>query len=215
MLKQKGIYLLLIAVIGLLLVFSLILRFSDFRMSNFFGEKEEELEVIDSNAILVEGEDFNVTAEEFLDYKENLCLVHQLNSIKMDISDEEILNRIIENKLLLQFADEQGVTVAESDVLNYAEQTKEAFEKDVSPELSELYISLAEELDVSPEEYFTHPEVLQQYEEVVKANKLIEIMTLNGEINESVSIEQFKSNLKDEKANTFEVRQGMLDQLAE
>ncbi|MBM7541745.1 SurA N-terminal domain-containing protein [Amphibacillus cookii] len=202
MFNAKRMHLLLIISLGLLLIFSLLIR-----PNHFFEEKEKKIELVDSKAILVEGDDFTVTEAEYMDYKENIKRVHKLNGVEFDLTDEEILDDVIENKLLLQDAREKGVEVTKDEVLAYAEQTKEAFEQNATPELEQTHISLAEELNVSPADYFTHPDVLKQYEDVIKLNKLAEKISVESELNSPDSLDHYIEELKESKADTYKINE--------
>lgn len=203
--KKNRLLLLLSSGFILLVLFTPVALSNDFGINEFFTKKEKILELMDPSTILVQGEKFTITEGEYVDYKENLKMVYQLNGNSFDITDEEVMDRIIENKLLLQIADEQGITVTKDDVQEYALQTKEAFEQNVSSELNQIHLELAKQLSVSPEDYFTHPDVLKQYEEIVKLNKLVDNMVLEGKINDDYSISEFVQDIKVEYKDTYNI----------
>lgn len=211
--KTKKIIILFSGLFILLVILAPMALADDFGIGNFSGEKEQKLEVVNSSDVLVQGEYFTITQEEFVDQKENLKMIYALNDISLDVSNEEVIDQIIENKLLLQVSDEQGIEVTKDDVQEYALQTRKAFEEEnISKELKQIHLELAKQLNVSPEEYFTHPDVLKQYEDVVKINKLVDHMVLEGTLNEKHSLSDFVQDLRIENKDTLKINEQALEQ---
>lgn len=211
--KTKKIIILFSGLFILLVILAPMALADDFGIGNFFGEKEQKLEAVNSSDVLVQGEYFTITQEEFVDQKENLKMIYALNDISLDVSNEEVIDQIIENKLLLKVSDEQGIEVTKDDVQEYALQTRKAFEEEnISKELKQIHLELAKQLNVSPEEYFTHPDVLKQYEDVVKINKLVDHMVLEGTLNEKHSLSDFVQDLRIENKDTLKINEQALEQ---
>lgn len=211
--KTKKIIILFSGLFILLVILAPMALADDFGIGNFSGEKEQKLEAVNSSDVLVQGEYFTITQEEFVDQKENLKMIYALNDISLDVSNEEVIDQIIENKLLLKVSDEQGIEVTKDDVQEYALQTRKAFEEEnISKELKQIHLELAKQLNVSPEEYFTHPDVLKQYEDVVKINKLVDHMVLEGTLNEKHSLSDFVQDLRIENKDTLKINEQALEQ---
>ncbi|MCZ0704395.1 hypothetical protein J2T56_002789 [Natronobacillus azotifigens] len=211
--KTKKIIILFSGLFFLLVILAPMALADDFGIGNFFSEKEQKLEGVNSSDVLVKGENFTITQEEFVDHKENLKMIYELNDISLDVSNEEVIDQIVENKLLLKVSDEQGIEVTKNDVQEYALQTRKAFEEEnISKELKQIHLELAKQLNVSPEEYFTHPDVLKQYEDVVKINKLVDHMELEGTLNDKYSLSDFVHDLKVENKDTLNINKQALEQ---
>lgn len=166
---MRKLKLIVVGSLFLLILFTgtLTLANTDNPISDFFEQKNEKLKTMEENEILVEGENFTITTKEYMELKENMSLVHELNGGSNSDSSvnkpQDLLNRLIERKLILQFAAEENLKVTDDEVMEYALQTKEAMKQNSTPELEAIQVELAKSLDIAPEEYFTHPEILEQY----------------------------------------------------
>lgn len=205
---KKRNLLLISSVIVVFVIMAPLALANDFDIEKFFIDKETKLESIDASIILVQGESFTITVREFVDHKANLEIIYDINSMSSDVTNEEVIDQMLENKLLLRMADEQGVEASAAEVQEYALQTKKAFQENT--ELNQINLELAKQLNVSPEDYFTHPNVLKQYEEVVKINNLVTIMALEGEINDDYTINEFVEDIKAKDKDTFKVDKQVL-----
>lgn len=188
----------------LILTGTLTLANTDNSISDFFEQKNKKLEKIDENEILVEGENFTITTKEYIELKENLSLVNELNGVSYSVSStnksEDIMNRLIERKLILQFAAEENLKVTDDEVMEYALQTEEARRQNSTPELEAILAELAKSLDITPEEYFTHPVVLEQYRDFLLINKVIDSLYEQNKINHNeYTFEDFKADLRESK----------------
>lgn len=172
---------------------------------------EEEVDQLQDDNILVQGEDFKITKKDFVDYKENLAFIHKQNDTPFSFQSEEIINEMVEKKLLYSYAKEADIEVTEEEIREYALQTKEAFEDNATPELDRIHAELAKRLNVAPEAYFTHPDVLKQYEEVVAVGKLVERLFSEGKLNDGFTLEDFKKELRESSRTAIQVNGDVWD----
>ncbi|MCT6923334.1 hypothetical protein [Metasolibacillus sp.] len=91
-----------------------------------------------------------------------LALVHELNRLEFHLTDEELLNHMLEQWLLQQIANESNMQVSDDEVMDYALQTKMGFRQTYSPQMQEIIELLAEKYNVSIDDYFTHSDILAQ-----------------------------------------------------
>lgn len=186
---------------------------SDFGVREFFEGKEEKVNAFDASLVLAEGKTFVITAREFVDYKENVKLISQLNNEKFNLPNEELLARMLETRLLIQFADEQGIQVSSKEVYDYAMQTKEGYQQNDSPQLEEIQKALARKYNVSTDDYFTHPDVLKQYENIVKVDKLMNQMALEGKITDDYTVDTFVADINKQYTSAVHINYELLNKI--
>lgn len=164
----------------------------------------------ETSIVVVESNHFVITQQQYMDYKDNLRFVHQMNEIPFNLTDEAIINRMIEREVLIQYAINQKIVVTKDEVEAYALQTKEAIKQSEMPEVHKIHLKLAEKLNVSPEDYFTHPEVLQQYEDQFMFDKVVNQLTAEGTVNDTYTISSFVEELKKEDRYSASINQQAL-----
>lgn len=125
-------------------------------------------------------------------------MIAELNAVSARLSADEMIEQMIEQKILVQHANNLGINVSEKEIVEYAEQTKEAAEQNESPELKEIQEALAKKYHVSPEEYFFHPDVLKEYKKLLKINKLFHEMT-------DENIQKFIQTIKQQYKDTYKI----------
>lgn len=175
-----------------------------------FADKQKKLGLIKEEIIIAEGKleelDVKITNKEFVEFKENLRMVHNVNKVPFKIDDEEIVNEMINDKLFVNDAKTKNITVTKEEVLEYAMQTKKAYDENTIPELKQMLTEMANQLNVSESDYFTHPDVLKKYEEFLITNKLIEILVQEGEIDEEgKTIDKYASKLKEKNKGKVKI----------
>ena len=181
---------------------------TNFQFNDLITEKESKL-LEATDEVIIESNEFEITNSEFIEFKENLKITNELNKTDITYSDTEILNELIKNELTDSYIESQNIYVSDEEVLEYANQTKEAFENSSVPELRDLHLALAAELDVAPEDYFTHPTILEEYRKIVAGEKLTEEMFEEGILTDAFSAEDFIENLYDESEPYLEINQSL------
>ena len=183
---------------------------SSFVLSNyisipeFFQTKEKRLAQIDPSVIVVESDKFSISLKQFIDYKENTLLIHEVNNYPYTLTDLDVLNRMIENELLLAEAKKAGITVTSEEVETHISEVQSALEVTNDPILNELTDQLAKALNVSVDDYYEHPETIAKYEAVVMTNKFVEKLYVDGVLNDQYNIEQYKVDLRmSHKSNLY------------
>lgn len=146
---------------------------------------------VDSN-IVVQANNFTITREEFVTYKENLKIGHKLSHIPFNLKDKEIINRMIDRELLLHYAKNHH-SVSKAEVQEYALQTEEAVKESESSEIRQLHEKLAVQLGIQPADYFMHPSVLKEYKNTLLMEKAVNQLYIDG-----VHIDEFVDKLRDE-----------------
>lgn len=71
---------------------SLVLANSENIINHFFKEKKLKLEEVNKNDIVVESKDFKISKKEYVEFKENLSLVHKINDIPFNLSSKQIID---------------------------------------------------------------------------------------------------------------------------
>lgn len=158
----------------LLLLFTPAVLSNYFSIADFFQEKELKLSEIDESIVLVDGGSFTITLKQFVEQKENMRLVNALNNRGNSPSDEEIIDGLINGEIELIGVKARGLHVSEQEILDYAMQTKEAFVNNENQDLNEIWTAMSANLNVSIDDYFTHPTTLKQYENLLLTQKLVE-----------------------------------------
>lgn len=195
----------------LVLITSVALSNNDFGVSQFFETKQQKLDQLKNPSnILVKSEKFEISLKDYVDYKENLAFVHEINNMDFNLKDEEIIQRMVDNKLLLDFATNRKVKVTEDEVKEYALQTKTALEQSASPEMHAIHEELAKNLSVGLDEYFTHPEVLKNYKEILMIEKAVNELEIEGKLNDQYEVKDFIQDLRKENKGSVKVSEQLL-----
>ena len=158
----------------LLLLFTPAVLSNYFSIADFFQEKELKLSEIDESIVLVDGGSFTITLKQFVEQKENMRLVNALNNRGNSPSDEEIIDGLINGEIEQIGVKARGLHVSEQEILDYAMQTKEAFVNNENQDLNKIWTAMSANLNVSIDDYFTHPTTLKQYENLLLTQKLVE-----------------------------------------
>ncbi|MFT0139411.1 hypothetical protein ACEK07_32495 [Alcanivoracaceae bacterium MT1] len=181
-------------------------------IESFVKNKKENLEALENRKDIVisgviEGNEFSITKEDYEIYKENIKFVHKMNKLDFIEDIDTLTEQMIQQEVLLAYAKNQGISVSADEILEYAEQTKKFFnDLDKSDEMSQLHEELAKEKNVSREDYFTHPDVLKGYEEMLIVGKLVEQLIEEGEVDfENKTLESFVSKIKEKNNGKIKV----------
>ena len=195
--KKKKVWLLSSVAVLFLAIFSSSLVFSDYiSISDFFKSKEEKLAQIDEAELVVQSDAFTISLKQFVDYKENILLIHELNNFPYTLTDEDLINRMIENELLYVEAKKAQISVEKEEVESYISQVKLALAEANDPIQNEIEAQLAKALNIEVTEYYTHPVTFAKYERVLLEEKFVQKLYVNGELNEQYNIEQYKKDLR-------------------
>lgn len=199
----------IVGIVGVFLILCATYTFannSNFEISDFFKEKESKVEKTSEGSMVVISDEFNITEREYVDYEENIKLIHKTNNIPFLQTEEDIVEQMINKKLLQHYAKSQKIEVTDEEIMNYAIQTKKAFENTSDPVMNELLIGLANSLNVSKEKYFTHPKTLKNYKNVLMVEKAVEQLYEQGIVDdEKYTIDQFTKDLRKEKQDNIHV----------
>lgn len=211
--KRKASFIIGSFLLVLMLGSSLVIASSENIISDFFKEKNLKLEDVNGNDIIVESKDFKILKKEYVDFKENLSLVEKINGVPLNLSSEQIIEQMIENKLLSQSAKKSNTIVTDSEIMDYALQTKKAVEQSDVSAIHDIHAALANDLNVSLNEYFTHPDVLKQYENVVLIDKYVNKLYEQEVLDENRTIEDFTKKLMEENQDFIDINQSMIQEI--
>lgn len=204
--KKKKYWLISSVAVLFLIIFSSSFVFSDYiSISDFFKSKEEKLAQIDEAELVVESDAFTISLKQFVDYKENTLLIHELNNYPYTLTDEDLINRMIENELLYLEAKKAGITVEKEEVESYIAQVKLALEETNDPIQNEIDAQLAKALNIDVTEYYTHPVTFAKYERAVLEQKFVQSLYVNGELNEQYDVENYKKDLRLANENDIKI----------
>ena len=179
-------------------------------MRDMIEYRQQDTGAVDSSAVVVESNHFVITHRQYMDYKESLMFIHQMNEIPFILTDEEIINRMIEREVLIQYARNQQFVVTKDEIEAYALQTKEAVEQSEMADIHKIHLDLAKKLNVSLENYFTHPKVLKEYENILMTNQVIDQLIDEGTLTETFTIANFAEELRKEDRYSTSINQQAL-----
>lgn len=207
---MKNLKLGVLVVIGCILVLSASIAFANLNIDigHFFKEKENKLTNINEGTVVISSDEFTITLKEYIDYRENIKLIHTLNNIPFTKTPEELVNNLINNRLFLQYAKKQNIEVTDEEVMEYAMQTKKVFSENQSPEFDELLKGLANSLGVSEEDYFTHPKTLENYRNLLLTQKAAEQLYEEGTLEDNgdnSALNEFIEGLRKEGSGNIHI----------
>lgn len=181
-------------------------------ISDFFVKTSQQVEKAQGITI-VDGESFTISERDFVQYKRNVQLVHEINGLDIAQTNDQLIEDMIKRKLLLQYAKKQNITISDQEVKNYALQQQELFSNLDDPNFNAIKIELAKALDVSEEEYWTHPRTLKNYKEWLTIEKLITELYNSEQLNDDRTDENFKEELWIEAKNDISIKKEILDNM--
>ena len=179
-------------------------------ISDFFDSKDQKVSAIDDSIVVVDSDMFTITLKELVDYKENVLLTHELNNIPFVLTDMELLDRLIENELVLYEAKSYGIVATAQEVNEQAQQTKQAMAESNDPIMTQINEELAKRLGVTADEYFTHPNTLTQYELLLTSNKFFMELYSEEILNDQYTPEQYKADLHEKYSDKIKVYKDVL-----
>ena len=77
-------------------------------------------------------------------------------------------------------------------------------------DIQKIHHDSAGKLNVSLEDYFTHPEVLKEYEHQLMIDKIVNQLTTEGKLNDTYTISNFVEELKKENRYSTSINQRAL-----
>lgn len=140
---------------------------------------------------VVTSKDFTISRQAFEEYKANVQRVSTSNQQQFDMTDEELVQQMIERQTLLTVAKKRGIHPTDDEVLAYAKQSQQAFEAQATAQMKAMHQEAAEKLGVTKAAYFTHPSVLKQYNEVLTLDALISQLTAEGVITKEQTLAHY------------------------
>jgi hypothetical protein len=181
-------------------------------ISDFFAKTSQQVENAQEITI-VDGKSFTISEREFVQYKRNVLLVHEMNGIDFIQTNDQLIKDMIKRKLLLQYAKKQNVTISDQEVEEYALQQQELFSNLDDPDFNAIKTELAKAIKVSEEEYWTHPKTLKNYEEWLTIEKLITELYNSEQLNDERTDEDFKEELWKKEKSQISIKNEILDNI--
>ena len=194
---KKKKYLLLSSVAVLFLaIFGSSLAFSNYiSIPDFFKSKEEKLLQIDENEFIVQSEEFTISLKQFVEYKENILLIHELNNFPYSLTDADLVNQMIKDELLYMEAKKANISIDKEDVENYISELRLGLAELNDPIQNEIEAQLAKSLQVNLDEYYKHPVTLAKYERLLTEDEFVQTLYERGILNDQYTIEMYENDL--------------------
>lgn len=181
--------------------------------------KERKSETLNKDGViaLVENTSIEITKEDFIEQEKSLEIMYDINNEEVNLTSAEIVDAILEDELLYEAAVEAGITITDKEIMDYALQTKEAYSQEdltnKGQKIIKVQEALANELGVRPDEYFTHPKVLEQYKKELISAKYIETLSENGNLKNNETIDKVHEDLLDKYQKNIKINQKEIDSL--
>lgn len=163
-----------------------------------------------SSANVAESPRFNITEKEFVQFKSNVEMISALNGISFKQTNMEILKSMVIRKLVLQTAIDEGITATDQEVRDYALKQKALFD-DNNTQFKELRDELIKASGYTQEQYWTSPELLQNYKEWLIANKFIDSLYAEKKLTNQYTYKDYSEELWNQAKDGIKINQTILN----
>ncbi|MBP1996975.1 SurA N-terminal domain-containing protein [Paenibacillus eucommiae] len=150
---------------------------SNGKIKNFFDEiiNKTDISKTDGEFIVAEIPDKNIhiTRNQFVNLKANLEFMEKTSESDFNLTDEDIIKRLIIEELLVVHADELGLVVTDQDIEKEISNVKEALKSEPGDMVS-IHENLVRKSGLDENSYWESAEIKEQYKRLVLSYKIIE-----------------------------------------
>ena len=167
-------------------------------------------------AVLVQGDGFQIDAKQFVFYKSNLEMIAQLeNQPKIVLSDDQIIDNLIIEELTAQYAKQQGITASAQEISDEISKERAALHdpKNVDPKNGNTKNKIVFEImknriritGLTEDQFWQSAEIRGSYERAILIGKLYVKLQSEGKIKSMQDFQTFKSNLLEQNRSKVKI----------
>jgi hypothetical protein len=173
--------------------------FNEIKQKMLYHEK-------DNNNIIATVNGSKILVKDFVFYKANLEFIWKMNGVKENKSNMDLLTDMLKEKLLVQYALENGYSVTNAEVDSYIQDIRNHLNQpDISKDMKETMQNRIKLSGLSEEEFWKSSEIVNIYKDYLLKVKVVQKLSMNGDdykkiidnlwIQKKDSIKIYKENL--------------------
>lgn len=167
----------------------------------------------------MQGENVRITIRDFIFYKSNLELLYRLQDKAFTLTDEELIDAMLQQRLTVQYAKQAGLTATEQEqeIDEVIAQEREvlydsqisAVNKDIIKEIMDNRIRIT---GLSEEDFWNSEDVKKSYEDAILLGKLYSQLLQEGKIQNAEDFVQFQNELLQKAKKSLKIHRELLDE---
>jgi hypothetical protein len=187
-------------------------------ISNLFDQIKTKItdeENVQNSVAIATGDSFKIEAGEFKLYKANLQFIAKMNNVDFNFTNEEILKMMAKDRLIVQYAKDNGISVTNQEVDSYIKQTRNGLQSDEAPaEFKEIMKNRIRISGLTEEQFYNSPEIRQSYERLLYGNKVAKMLSSQGRLtNPLQDYEKFKEELWNKSKDKIKINRNALNKI--
>ncbi|BFH65377.1 hypothetical protein [Paenibacillus azoreducens] len=165
---------------------------------------------------LVQGEDFQISKQEFIFYKSNLELINKLQNHQISISDDALIDNMVKKKLTVSYAKNLGLKVTPEEVDAVIERERSSLsDSSIKGRNNETVRELMKQririTGLSEDEFWNSDQTKKEYEKALLIGKLFDKLAAEGKIGkEGADFESFQKNLLESSVGKLTINKNVL-----
>lgn len=183
-----------------------------------FDNIKANLEKLKPNeaALLVEGDDIQISVKRFIFYKSSLELINSLQSEeekKLHLSDNEIIDVLVAEDLAVQYAKGLGLTASEQEIEDVIELERKNLKQNNDPDNDLVREFMANRIRITgltEDEFWKSDEAKKNYEKSILLGKLVTKLIEDGTIKDMNEFNIFKKELLESKKKRLQINWSVL-----
>lgn len=193
--------------------------------------KQQSLENLNPDEVLVQGKDFKITLGEFVEHKNLLLYLEQVSTIINDdtnntiekssnLSNKELLLGLLNGYVLSNYAKNLGIEVSKQEVDDYIALNKkmvsalDAISENESDVITKaLFENQLKKHGWSEDEFWKLPKVREAYERALLKSKLVDKLIELRKVNDYNDYLEYEAELMAKEIENLEIRWDLLEKV--
>lgn len=159
---------------------------------------------------IVEYSGIKITTDEFHQYRTNVKLMDRYHETEHLRSNEQMIEAMIKQQLVLQYAKKKGIVVSDQEVRQYMDQQRNILEQ-APQEVQEFRDHVIKAKRLTKELYWSSPELIEDYRNWMLHDKLAEHLADTGEIENIFSFGDFGEKLWQQHKSNVTINHQLLN----
>jgi hypothetical protein len=180
--KKRFTFLIVICIILVLPTVGYAIR--NVSISELFNEIKQKMlyHEKDNNNIIATVNGSKILVKDFVFYKANLEFIWKMNGVKVNKSNMDLLTDMIKEKLLVQYAVENGYSVTKEEVDSYIQDMRNhLIQPDFPKDLKEVMQNRIKLSGLTEEEFWKNSEIVNIYKDYLLKVKVAQKLSMNGD----------------------------------
>lgn len=135
-----------------------------------------------------------------------------MNDVDFKYTNPDILEKMIKERLVVEYAKKQGLSVTNDEIEAYIKQVRSQLHSEEAPaDIKEMMKNRIRISGLSEDQFYASPEIIQSYERMLYSTKVAELLLSQGKlVNPAQDFEKFQAELWDTSKDTIRINNNEL-----